>query len=81
MLLVVQQFLIMKNIPVITQTLYSMGVALSDFWLFYTLKMGLKGAHFATMENIKSTPEYSKRSLPPVCCLVSYHNSAIPPFW
>ncbi|PNF17157.1 hypothetical protein B7P43_G09084 [Cryptotermes secundus] len=43
-----------KNIPVITQPPYSPDLALSDFWLFPTKKVGLKGTHFATMENIKS---------------------------
>jgi hypothetical protein len=38
---------------VITQPPYSPDLAPSDFWLFPTLKMGLKGTHFATMEAIK----------------------------
>ena len=50
-LLVVQQFLAEKSIPVITQPPYSPDLALSDFWLFPTLKMGLKGTRFATMED------------------------------
>jgi hypothetical protein len=37
--LVVQQFLAKKNIPVITQPLYSPNLDPSDFWLFPTLKM------------------------------------------
>jgi hypothetical protein len=52
-LLVVQQFLAEKSIPVITQSPYSSDLALSDFWLFPTLKMGIKGTRFATMEDIK----------------------------
>ena len=68
--LVVQQFLAEKSIPVITQPPYSPDLAPSDFWLFLTLKMGLKGTRFATMEDIKSNAtaklEDSKRSLPPV---------------
>jgi hypothetical protein len=40
--------------PVITQPPYSLDLTPSDFWLFPTLKMGLKGMHFATMEDIKS---------------------------
>jgi hypothetical protein len=43
-------------------------LALSDFWLFPTLKMGLKGTRFATMEDIKliecENLEDSKRSIP-----------------
>jgi transposase len=42
-----------RNISVITQPPYSPDLAPSDFWLFPTLKMGLKGTHFATMEDIK----------------------------
>jgi hypothetical protein len=41
------------SLVVITQSQYSPGLAPSDFWLFPTLKMGLKGARFATMEDIK----------------------------
>ena len=52
--LVVQQFLAEKSIPVITQPPYSPDLAPSDFRLFSTLKMGLKGTRFATMEDIKS---------------------------
>jgi len=66
--LVVQQFLAEKSIPAITQPPYSPDLAPSDFWLFPTPKMGLKGTDFATMEDIECddrTPEDSKRSLPP----------------
>jgi transposase len=52
--LVVQQFLTEENIGVITQPPYSQDLAPSEFWLSPTLKMGLKGTHFATMEDIKS---------------------------
>jgi hypothetical protein len=48
--LVVQQFLAEKSFPVISQTPYSPDLTLSDFCLFPTLKMGLKGTRFATME-------------------------------
>jgi hypothetical protein len=50
----VQQLVAEKNIPVITQPLYSLDLILSDFWLSPTLKMGLKGTRFATMEDGKS---------------------------
>jgi hypothetical protein len=50
---VVQQFLAEENIPVITQPPKSPDLAPSDFRLFPTLKMGLKGTHFATMEDTK----------------------------
>jgi len=52
-LLVVQQFLAEKIIPVVTQPPYSLDLAPSDFWLFPTLKMGLKGMRFTTMEDVK----------------------------
>jgi hypothetical protein len=38
---------------VITQPSYSPDLALSDFWLFPTLKMGLKRTRFATVQDIK----------------------------
>ena len=38
---------------VIIQPLYSPDLAPSDFWLFPTLKVGLKGTRFTTMEDIK----------------------------
>jgi hypothetical protein len=60
----VRQFLAKKNIPVITQPLYSPDLAPSDFWLFPTLKMGLKGTHFATMEDIKSNVMDELRKIP-----------------
>jgi len=41
------------SIPIITQPPYSLDLAPSDFWLFPPQKMGLKGTHFATMEDIK----------------------------
>jgi len=62
--LVVQQFLAEKSIPVITQPPYSSDLAPSDFWLFPTLKMGLKGMHFATMEDIKSNEMFELRKIP-----------------
>jgi len=51
--LVVQQFLAKKSIPVITQPPYSPDLAPSYFWLFPSLKMGLKEPRFATMEDIE----------------------------
>jgi histone-lysine N-methyltransferase SETMAR len=60
----VRQFLAKKNLPVITQPPYSPDLALSDFWLFPTLKMGLKGTRFATMEDIKSNAMAELRKIP-----------------
>jgi hypothetical protein len=51
--LVMQQFLAEKNIPVIIQLLFFPHLALSDFWLFPTLNMCLKGICFTTMQDIK----------------------------
>jgi hypothetical protein len=61
-LLVVQQFLAEKSIPVITQPPCSPNLAPSDFCLFRTLKMGLKGTCFATVEDIEwnATTELQK---------------------
>ena len=65
----VQQFFTEKSIPVITQPLYSQDLAPSDFWLFPTLKMGLKGTRFATMEDIKSNAMAELQKIPkePFC--------------
>jgi hypothetical protein len=60
----VQQFLAEKNIPVITQLPYSPDLAPSDFWLFPTLKMGLKGTRFTTMEDMKSNTTAEIRKIP-----------------
>jgi transposase len=49
----VQQFLAEKDIPIITQPPYPPDLSPSDFWLFPTLKMGLKRKYFAIMEDIK----------------------------
>jgi len=62
--LVVQQFLAEKSIPVITQPPYSPDLAPSDFWLFHTLKMVLKGTRFATMEDIKSNAMAELQRIP-----------------
>jgi hypothetical protein len=51
---VVQQFLAEKSIPIFTQPLYSPDLSPGNFWPFATLKMGLKGTRFVTMEDIKS---------------------------
>jgi transposase len=51
--LVVQQFLVEKDIPVIIQPPYSPDLAPIYFCLFKTIKMGLKGSRFAAMEDVK----------------------------
>ena len=63
-LLVVQQFLAKKNIPVITQPPYSPDLAPSDFWLFPILKMGLNGTRFSTMGAIKSNEMAELQNIP-----------------
>jgi len=62
--LVVQQFLAEKIISLITQPPYSPDLAPSDFWLFPTLKMGLKRTRFATMEDIKWNATAELRKIP-----------------
>jgi hypothetical protein len=54
--LVVQQFLAEKNIPIITQPLYSPDLAPSGFWLFPT--------RFATMEDISLNVMAELRNIP-----------------
>jgi hypothetical protein len=62
----VHQFLGKKSIPVITQPLYSPDLTPSEFWMFPTLKMGLKGTRFATMnmEDIKSNVMAELQKIP-----------------
>jgi transposase len=61
---VLQQFLAEKNIHVITQPPYSSDLAPCDLWLFSTLKMGLKEAHFASAEDIKWSATAELRKIP-----------------
>jgi hypothetical protein len=62
--LVVQQFLAERNIPVITQPPHFPDLASSDFWLLHTLKVGLNGSRFTTIENIKSNAMAVLRKIP-----------------
>jgi hypothetical protein len=52
------------SIPVITQQPYSPDLTPSDFWLFSTPKMCLKGMRFATMEDIISNVTAKLRKIP-----------------
>jgi hypothetical protein len=75
--LVVQQFLAKKSILVITQPLYPLDLGPSDFWLFCTLKMGLKGTHFAAMADIKSNVTAKLRKIAKEAfrwCFQQWHN-------
>jgi len=47
-----------------THTPYSPDLAPSDFWLFPTLQIGLKGTRFVTMEDIKSNATAELRKIP-----------------
>jgi len=58
------QFLAERSIPVITQPPYSPDLAPSEFWLFPTLKMGLKRRRFANMEDIKSNVMAELQKIP-----------------
>jgi hypothetical protein len=60
----VLQFLAEKSGPIITQPPYSPDLASSDFWLFPTLKIGLKGTRFATTEYIKSNAMAELQQIP-----------------
>jgi hypothetical protein len=50
----VQQFHAENSVPAITQPPHSPDLVPCAFWLFPTLKISLKGTHFATMKDIKS---------------------------
>ena len=53
-----------KSIPFIIQTPYSADLVPSDFWLFPTMKMGLKATHFSNMQDIKSNSTAELRKIP-----------------
>jgi hypothetical protein len=57
MAMAVQRFLAQNNIPIVPHPPYSPDLAPSDFWLFPTLKMGLRGRRFATVEDIKENAD------------------------
>jgi transposase len=62
--LVVQQFIPEKNIYIIAQPPYSPDLTPCDFWLFHTMKLGLKGTCFATVKDIKSNVPFELRKIP-----------------
>jgi hypothetical protein len=57
-------FLAQKDIPAIFQPLYSSDLTPSDFWLFPTLKMCLKGSRFAATEDVKLNAMARLRKIP-----------------
>jgi histone-lysine N-methyltransferase SETMAR len=59
----VQQFLVKNNIPIVPHPPYSPDLAPSDFWLFATLKMGLRGRRFATVHDIKENADARLRAI------------------
>jgi len=50
----VREFLVKKNIPVLSYPPYSPDLASCNFSLFSKLKLTLKGHHFGTMENVQN---------------------------
>jgi transposase len=59
----VQQFLTKNNIPIVPHPPYSPDLAPSDFWLFPTLKIGLRGRRFATVEGIEENANARLRAI------------------
>jgi histone-lysine N-methyltransferase SETMAR len=59
MAMAVQQFLGKINIPIVPPSPYSPDLAPSDFRLFPTLKISLRGRRFATVEDTKENAEAS----------------------
>ena len=53
-LLLVQLFMVGKNLAAVPHPPYSPDLAQCDFWLFPKLKMTLKGKRFETNEDIKA---------------------------
>jgi transposase len=63
MTMAVQRFLAKNNIPIVPHPPYSPDLAPSDFLLFPTLKMGLRGRRFATVEDIKENAAARLRAI------------------
>jgi hypothetical protein len=59
----VQHFLTKTNIPIVPHIPYSPDPAPRNFWLFPTLKMGLRGRRFATVEDIKENADARLRAI------------------
>jgi hypothetical protein len=53
----VQQFLDVNNIPIVLHPPYSTDLAPSDFCLYPTLKVGLRGCCFTKVEDIKESTD------------------------
>jgi hypothetical protein len=51
-------------VPVVTQPPYYPDLASSNFWLFPSLKMGLKWTRFETVEDMKSNSTAELRKIP-----------------
>ena len=62
--IVVQTWFAAKNIPLLHQPPYSPDLAPADFWLFPTIKKGLKGNRFATVEDMKTNATAELRKIP-----------------
>jgi hypothetical protein len=52
-----QLFLAKNNILIVPHPHYSPDLTPRDFWLFPTLKMGLRGRRFTTVEDIKENAD------------------------
>jgi hypothetical protein len=50
-----------KNIPIVPHPPYAPDLAPNDFWLFPTLKMGIRELRFATVEDIKGNADAGLR--------------------
>jgi histone-lysine N-methyltransferase SETMAR len=59
----VQQFLAKNNISIVPHPPYSPDLAPNDFWLLPTLKMGLQGRRFTTVENSKENADTRLRAI------------------
>jgi hypothetical protein len=52
-----------NNIPIVPHPPYSPDLAPSDFWLFPTLKMSLRGRRFATVKDFKENADARLRAI------------------
>ena len=60
----INEFLAVKNIPVVPQAPYSPDLSPCDFFLFTRLKNHLKGRHFGTLVNIQRSVTDELKGIP-----------------
>jgi len=61
---IVTEFLVEQGIKTLQNPPYSLDLALSDFWLFDTLKLSLRGRQFPSRSSLGSAVYHSLKHIP-----------------